>query len=272
MKAFASKERHNPARPPALIVSYDGRIDPGAYGYITDHELARRPLRQKLQRFTDSAKGIIPDWETKVSPVRRKLEEADVVQKAVADAIEIEIDQLRRNLMASRWGDEPVVVWPCGPWQPLSPDALPTPTPVSLSARLLQDEYQELSVAVTNTTSQPRTIEATLTAADGSPAFPAEKLTLRGSYWIATRGQGFDRGEGLPTLVDDALPRLADGKHLALAPGQTRQRTNDSPTGRAAAGSPRRQAAAERLVTPVERTGAKERSTDALDDTHDGTA
>jgi len=28
----------------------------------------------------------------------------------------------------------------------------------------------------------------------------------------------------------------------------------------------------ERLVTPVERTSAKERSTDALDVTHDGTA
>ena len=31
-------------------------------------------------------------------------------------------------------------------------------------------------------------------------------------------------------------------------------------------------AAPERLVTPVERTGAEERSTDALDVTHDGTA
>ena len=145
------------------------------------------------------------------------------MQKAVADAIEIEIDQLRRNLMASRWGDEPVVVWPCGPWEPLAHDAIPNSGGVLLSARLMQDEYQELSVAVTNTTGRPETLKVSLISSDRTPVFPTERITLRGSYWITTKGQGYDRGEGMPTLVDDALPRLANGNLLVLSPAQTRR-------------------------------------------------
>ena len=223
MKTFASKERSNPAEHPALIVSYDARIDPAAYGYISDSELARRPLRQKLKRLTESAKGIIPDWEAKVAPLRRKLNDANVAQQSIADALKGEIDQLRMNLMASRWADEPVVVWPCGPWERLSADALPKPGAVSLSDRLLQDEYRELSVAVTNTTGRSQTVEVSLASSDHTPAFPIEKVTLRGSYWIATKGQGNDRGEGLTVLVDDALPRLANERRLILPSGRTRR-------------------------------------------------
>jgi hypothetical protein len=246
-KAFASKERQNPDQHPALIVSYDAPINPAAYGYISDHELARRPLRQKLDRLADSAKGIVPDWETIVRPLRRKLDKADVEQKAIKEATEVEIDQLRSELMASRWADEPVVVWPCGPWEPLAYDELPKPGAVALSARLLQNEYQELSVAVTNTTGRPLTVEVSLvsshqlhrdakaerrkpsgvnpskTGRRAPPRFPKEKITLRGSYWITAKGQGYERGEGMPTLVDDALPRLASGNNLVLRAGRTRR-------------------------------------------------
>ena len=87
---------------------------------------------------------------------------------------------------------------------------------------MLRDEYQELSLAVTNLSAQERTLNVHLSGGGG---FSAEKLTLRAGYWIppSTKRSSKTRGEALPVWTDDALPRLADDRLLTLKPAQTRR-------------------------------------------------
>ena len=116
-----------------------------------------------------------------------------------------------------------IVVWPISPWEQLSQDQIPRPGSAALSTRMLQNEYQELSLAITNISNRDQTLSVTLSGLDD---YPAGNLTLRASYWIppsVDRIRKRKTGMPLPPWTDDPLPRLANDRLLKLKAGQTRR-------------------------------------------------
>jgi len=85
-----------------------------------------------------------------------------------------------------------------------------------IRTRMLRNEYQELSIGVTNVTGQDQVLQVEL---DPNGVFPPGKITMRASYWI----EAAPPVSGPSVWLDDALPRLDQDRYLRLRPGQTRR-------------------------------------------------
>jgi len=215
-----SREGQYQANKPKLIISYDEYINPADHGYISEAELARRPLRERLNRIADSAKHPGAELKDKMESLAGEIERITAAGDARNKTLEKKLDGLRIDLMRELWPGKEIVVWPISPWEKLSQDQIPRAGSAALSTRMLQNEYQELSLAVTNISNRDQTLDVGLSVLDD---YPAEKLTLRASYWILGKAQSRLRGEDLPIWVDDVLPKLDHDKVLRLKAGQTRR-------------------------------------------------
>ena len=80
---------------------------------------------------------------------------------------------------------------------------------------MLRKEYQELAFALSNSTSQNRTLDIAMSPAN---IMPAGSIVLRSSYWI----KALDSSDGY-VWIDDALPRLEQNRYVTLSPGSTRR-------------------------------------------------
>ena len=222
-KRFVSSEDRDAeyrAYRPKLIISTDQPVNPADHGFLSDAELVRRSLRERLNRITSSVRHFGPESKDRVKSLSAEIEALTTADDAPAKRLEGKLDALLIDLMREVWPGKEVVIWPISPWPQVLPDQVPQPGPTAIATRMLRNEYQELSLAVTNVTDREQTLDVHLA---GGAGFPAEKLTLRASYWVEGRGKSSVRGEGLPIMVDDALPRLDEDKRLKLEAGQTRR-------------------------------------------------
>ncbi len=230
-KSFVPTDRVPAWQHPALIVSYDQPIDPKAYGYVSDSELAQLPLLRQLALLEPAARRCGhcgPAWEAKVAKLTRKIRQLKTADSTQNKKLSKQIRQLRRDLLTKEWPNQPIVLWAKSPWATLKSYEFPAASPIAQTVRLLREEYQEISIVATNTTDQPQSIHIDIEGL-GDKGFPRRGLTLRSSYWVKgltqlkTREAGAT-GKGLPPEdFDDALPRLAKDRELTLAPGEHRR-------------------------------------------------
>ena len=225
-KGFAAKERLiTPTHYPALVVSYDKPIIAEAYGYVSEADIIRAPLLQTLALLKDAAKSLDGPGQTRLQAINNAVESPSIVLPGRQRLLAEQIDTLRKEILARMNEETPIVAWVCGPWDTLHYDAMPGTQSVKLQARLLREEYHELAFAVTNTTDKLQAVKVELSEPDGSDAkeFPRDQITLRASYWIKAKSQGWNRGQGLDGFVDDPLPGLSSDKTFTLQPGRTRR-------------------------------------------------
>ena len=226
MKYFVGSENRDPqyrAYRPKLIVSYDQPVNPADHGYISDAELLKRPLREKLKAISDSAEQLGPELKAKIKSLAGEIERLTAADDARSKVLEKELAELRLGPIRELWPGKKIIVWPISPWEKLSQDQIPRPGSAAISTRMLQNEYQELSLALTNISKRDQTLSVTLSVLDD---YPAGKLTLRAGYWIPPsieRKTDMRSGGALPPWTDDPLPRLANDRLLKLKAGQTRR-------------------------------------------------
>jgi len=220
MKIFADSEDADQDRQPKLIVSYDGPIDPAKYGYVSDAELVRRPLRERLERLSRQVRPLPDRIKERIDSLGEKIERLPANQADQVEQLNRLFDQLRVDLIKHNGQKQNTVIWPIGPWHELLPDTIPRPSPVKLSVKMLQDEYAELSLAVTNASDRNQTLDVRVV---GGGQFPPGQIKLRASYWVKAKPVSDLRGQNAPVWIDDALPRLDRDRYLTLSPGRTRR-------------------------------------------------
>ena len=221
MKIFASSEDSNSDKCPKLLLSFSNEIDPQEFGYIAQEELIRRPLRERLNKIVSQIKQqsstISP---ARINELKAKISTLTAVDSEQAKQIDTLISQLQLDLMQQCWPGKEIIVSPAGPWENLQRDTFPTKAPVELQTKMLLNEYEELSFAVTNNSDKKQILEVKL---NGRNQFPLDNITLRQSYWIKAKTTSDLRGDNTEIWLDDALPRLDQDKYLTLLPGETKR-------------------------------------------------
>ena len=206
---------------PKLIVSFDGQSDLAKQGYISTAELIRRPLRKRLDHLkTAFATSTTTKATQQLQVLAEQIEQVGASDTNKATQLDQKLDRFRNNQIQTHWPNRKFAIWPTGPWQELSPDMAPLQKKATFSVKMLQEEYQELSVAVANLTDKPLTLDAKLHYPTG---ISADNITLRASYWVKCRPVSKIRGENAPIWIDDVLPRLRENRFIDLAPGQSRR-------------------------------------------------
>ena len=192
MKFFDSSEADLPDRHPKLVIDFDGSIDPAKHGFVSESEVLRVPLRERLDELASGAKSMDVDVVDQICSLRADLSSIDARQPKTVRKIEERLGELRAGILASVWSGKKVAAWIVSPWQDLSPTQLPRETSLDLRRRMLQGEYQEITLALTNLTHQPQTVTVRLDLPEGiSP----DSVEVRASYWIRLREKDALRGD-----------------------------------------------------------------------------
>ena len=221
MKIFADSKDKLADRGPKLILSFGKEIDPQKFGYISEEALVRRPLTTRLEKVVDQiGKRSHDESAGRIDEIKSKIRTLSANDKEQSKQINAIIDQLQINLMQQCWPGMEIIAWSMGPWENLPRDTFPTKTPVELQTRMLLNEYEELSFAVTNISGKEQNLEVKL---DGRNQFPPDTITLRHSYWIKAKTTNELRGDNTEIWLDDALLRLDHDRYLTLSPGETKR-------------------------------------------------
>lgn len=205
---------------PKLVISFDEPIDLAAQGYISDAELARRPLRERLKRMEAIARRSAADELEVLRKLARRIEQVGLPDGPDVSQLDRELGVFRNRLAQSLWPDRTFLAWPLGPWEEIPRDPFPAPGEVGLAATMLRGEYQEVSAAVTNLTDRALAVEAKPRL---PPGVREDNVCLRASYWVKCRAASTVRGENAPVWIDDVLPRLRENRFLDLQAGETRR-------------------------------------------------
>ncbi len=221
MKFFAGKLYSHEDKMPKLIVS-DKKIDPAAYGVISPLELVKNQLSNKLGHIEKTVPAqICQKLRGDFSNMSRRINLLQTASSSQINVISSDIDRLYIKALTAGFSGRNFTVWNLSPWHRLDKFSYPDSGKPTLSAEMLNDEYLEQSLAVTNTGSKELVLEVKVTTGK----FPSKNITKRASYWVKGIKPKSERKPDQDNFVwiDDALPLLQKDKFMTLKPGETRR-------------------------------------------------
>jgi hypothetical protein len=221
MKFFGDQKRTPSDKLPKLILSVDQALAPADWGVISPDQAQRAEFCKRLDRLVAQAGQRAGNYSLEIKEINNLIKSLRADDKARSGLISEAIERLRMTLLQEEFPGRNVKAWALGPWDSLAKEQFPTKEPAAPTGTMLSGEFLELSFAVTNLTPKKQTLSVTLDPA----GFPADKMTLRASYWVSGMLEKKLQKPGRNHFrwVDDALPLLDENRRLLLKPGESRR-------------------------------------------------